>query len=237
MSIPTDRSLPPGQHLRTDFPRFGLGKFAHRFPEDLETIAITLGGDIAREQVLGADLQKLERVNHVADFHCVTTWSVRNVAWSGWRFRDVYEQIIVPSAQPQADAKLVVLRGSDEYCSALPLKDLLADHVLLADRLNDAPLGIAHGAPIRLMAPAHYGYKNCKHLCAIEFWRDSRHYRFPRPYPKLMDHPRGRAAFEERARWLPAPIVRWFYRLLVPSTVRNFKRAMEKHLGKNGRVQ
>jgi DMSO/TMAO reductase YedYZ molybdopterin-dependent catalytic subunit len=88
--------------------------------------------------------------------------------------------------------------------------------VLLADTLGGEPLNVAHGAPLRLVAPAHYGYKNLKHLAAIEYWTDRRHYRFPWPYPNLMDHPRARVALEERARFLPAWLLRPFYRMVMP---------------------
>ena len=39
-----------------------------------------------------------------------------------------------------------------------------------------------------------------------------------------MDHPRGRVAFEERGRWVPPGLLRFFYRLLIPGTIRNFAR-------------
>ena len=217
--------LPPGQQEISHFPRFGLGAFAKRFPAEPHRISVTVGGATATEIVLGEALAELTRRTMTADFHCVTTWTVRGLRWSGWHFRDVFERIIVPRARPEADARLVVFRAADGYCSALPLDDLCADDVLLADRLNEEPLGIEHGAPLRLVAPAHYGYKNCKHLSAIEFHRDARRYRFPRPYPRFMDHPRARVALEERGRWLPAAVLRTVYRLLVPSTIRNFERA------------
>lgn len=223
------RTLPPGQVEAKTFPRFGLGRFARRFPRDPHGLDVVLRGDVATEVALGERLATLPRVELEADFHCVTTWSVRDLRWGGWRFREVYETLVVPLAKPAADATLLVLRGADGYCSSLPLVDALADDVLLADTLDGAPLGLAHGAPLRLVAPAHYGYKNCKHLAAIELWRDARNYRFPRPYPKLMDHPRARVAPEERGRFVPAWLLRPIYRLLVPSTVRAFERALGEH--------
>ena len=233
MSDNLHQPLPPGQIERKDFPRFGLGKFARRFPADVTSIAVTVGGESEREFVLSDQVDGLTRVELTADFHCVTTWSVRDVRWSGWRFRDVYEQVVVAAANPSEAVRLVVLRGGDGYCAALPLADLLSDEVLLADRLNDQPLGIEHGAPLRLVAPAHYGYKNCRPLVASELGRDAEHYRFPRPYPKFMDHPRARVALEERGRWLPAILLRYVYRLLVPATVKTFQRAMAEYRGQH----
>lgn len=229
-------SLPPGQVERARFPRFGLGKFARRFPLDPDTIDVCIAGDVEVETRLGArELGTLTRTAQRSDFHCVTTWSVLQQAWSGWRFADVYERLIVPAARPQADACFVVFRGEDGYCTILLLEDLLRPDVLLADRLDDQPLGFEHGAPLRLVAPAHYGYKNVKHLAAIEFWRDRRAYRFPFPYPALMDHPRARVALEERGRWIPGAILRRLYRLIIPLTVWNFARALAAHRTRTSR--
>ena len=47
----------------------------------------------------------------------------------------------------------------------------------MADHLDGQLLPIEHGAPLRLIAPAHYGYKSVKHLHRIEFWRSDEHYR------------------------------------------------------------
>ena len=46
-----------------------------------------------------------------------------------------------------------------------PHRKLIGSLKLLVDR---APLSVNHGAPVRLVAPAHYGFVNVKHLCAIE---------------------------------------------------------------------
>ena len=221
--------LPPGQRERPDFPRFGLGLFAKRFPRHVGSTALAVRGDVASPCEAVDPFASLPRVSLTSDFHCVTSWSVRAVRWSGVRFADFHREIVVPLVKPAADATLVVFRGQDGYATSLPLADLLSGDVLLADRLDDEPLPVAHGAPLRLVAPAHYGYKNPKHLEAIEYWRDGRNYRFPFPYPSLMDHPRGRVAFEERGRWVPAWLLRSFYRLLIPPTVRAFRRALERH--------
>jgi DMSO/TMAO reductase YedYZ molybdopterin-dependent catalytic subunit len=98
------------------------------------------------------------------------------------------ERIAVPGVRPAGDARLVVFCGQDGYRASMPLEDLLRGDVLLADRLNGLPLTLEHGAPIRLIAPAHYGYKNVKHLSRIEFHRNDRTYR-PAGY-RFMDHPR-----------------------------------------------
>jgi DMSO/TMAO reductase YedYZ molybdopterin-dependent catalytic subunit len=219
-------ALPPGQRERADFPRFGATPFASRFPAQAERIQLRIGGDVREPLTLEQELRHLPRVELLADFHCVTTWSRRSLAWGGVRFADFYRQLVVPLAGPAPEAGFVVLRAQDGYRSSLPLADLLADDVLLADTLDGAPLAIAHGAPLRLVAPAHYGYKNVKHLDCIEFRRSSTGYR---PVgPRFMAHERARVAFEERGQWFPGWLLRWLYRPLIQPTARHFARALEE---------
>jgi DMSO/TMAO reductase YedYZ molybdopterin-dependent catalytic subunit len=218
--------LPPGQREIRDFPRFGLPRFARRFPRTVGALALEVGGDVERTITVSTeDLADLRRVEQVSDFHCVTTWTYRGARWSGFRFADFHERIVAARARPRDDATFVVFRAHDGYATSLPLEDLLAPGVLLADQLDGEPLSIAHGAPLRLVAPAHFGYKNAKHLAAIELRRDGRDYR-PASY-HFMDHPRARVAFEERG-LLPALLLRHAYRLLIGRTIRMYSRALDE---------
>lgn len=218
--------LPPGQREIARFPRFGLGRFASRFPVEGVT-SLRIHGAVARPVELADPLAGLPRTARRCDFHCVTGWSYRGLDWAGVRFAD-FHAAIAGRVEPAAGVTLVVLHGQDGYRTILPLEDLLRDDVMLADRLDGQPLSIAHGSPLRLVAPAHYGYKNVKHLAGIEYRIDRRGYRFPRPYPALMDHPRARVALQERGRLLPAWLLLALYRLLVPPTIRTFRRALDR---------
>jgi DMSO/TMAO reductase YedYZ molybdopterin-dependent catalytic subunit len=224
-----DARLPPGQFDVEAFPRFGLSQFARRFPRETDRIRLAISGDVGDAITVGDELGDLPRVDATYDFHCVTTWSARGLRWSGVRFSDFYERIVAERARPAPGATFVVLTCQDGYAVSLPLEDLLAPSVLLADRLNGAPLTVEHGAPLRLVAPAHYGYKNPKHLCGIAFWRDERHYR-PAAF-RFMDHPRARVALEERGRYFPGWLLRYVYRPLIRPTVARFNRALERRSG------
>jgi DMSO/TMAO reductase YedYZ molybdopterin-dependent catalytic subunit len=222
-------ALPPGQFELDEFPRFGLSRFASRFPRETRQIRLTLMGDDFEAFTVSSALRDLPRIHQTSDFHCVTTWTRRAQRWSGFRFSDFFERVVVPRARPQPEATFVVRRCQDGYATSLPLADLLADSVLLADTLNDEPLTIAHGAPVRLVAPAHYGYKNAKHVSGIEFWRDGRQ-RYRSAALRFMIHPRARVALEERGRGVPGWILRYLYRPLVGPTARQFRRALDAHV-------
>ena len=233
MTDPT--ALPPGQYELDEFPRFGLGQFANRFPTDTGRVCLNITGDVGESVAVSHELCHLPRADQTSDFHCVTTWTRRSLRWSGFRFADFYRQIVVPRARPDQDTPFVIIRCQDGYAPSLPLADLLGGTVLLADSLNGEPLSIEHGAPLRLVAPAHYGYKNAKHVCGVEFWRDDRRYR-PAAF-RFMDHPRARVALEERGRGVPGWLLRYLYRPLVRPTIRRFRRALDQHLGLAPRIK
>ncbi len=217
---------PPGQRYRNDFPRFGLPRYANRFPTETEALRLAITGDVESSTTLEEiEVRALPYIEQVSDFHCVTTWTHRDAMWGGYRFADLYRELVIPRARPDSDIELVVLRCQDGYRTSLPLADLMAPDVLLADSLAGERLSIAHGAPLRLVTPAHYAYKSPKHLKGIEFWRDERNYRSPGL--KFMDHPRARVAFEERGRVAPGWLYRLLYRPLIGPTIRRFRRALD----------
>lgn len=218
-------SWPAGQRERNDFPRFGLLQFARRFPSETTKREIRIVGDVANELTIADVLDGLPWVEQCSDFHCVTTWSRRGLRWGGVRFADFYHSTIAPKARPQAGATTFILRGQDGARTTMLLEDLLAPDVLLATMLDGEPLSVAHGAPLRLVAPAHYGYKSVKHLSRIEIRADESRFR-PAAF-RFMDHPRARVAFEERGRGLPGWLLRWVYRPLVAPTVGYLARAMK----------
>lgn len=223
-------TLPPGQIERDTFPRFGLSQYANRFPSVTDKIRLHISGDLAHEFDLEFELTTLPVVTQVSDFHCVTTWSKTSLKWSGYRFKDVYEQLILPKSNQKESISFVVVKGQDGYKTSLRLEDLLEPDTLLAISLDGKPLDIAHGAPIRLVTPKHYGYKNLKHIDRLEFYTSPQ--KVKQGFLSFMDHPRARVAFEERAVGGPGWLFRFLYRPLINSTVKQFERALQNHKSK-----
>lgn len=218
-------ALPKGQFDIGKMPRFGLPQFANRFPSQTDKTQLHISGDVERELTLGEELASLQRTEIVADFHCVTTWSSLGLRWQGVMFKHVFEQIIRPMAKPDVKATFVILKAQDGARTSLPLSDLLQDNVILADRLNGQPLTQAHGAPLRLIVPDHYGYKNIKYVDRIAFHLQNPGYR-PSGF-RFMEHPRARVAYEERGTFFPGWLLRYAYKPLISQTVRLFAKAAE----------
>ena len=221
---PMTKPLPPGQLETPDFPRFGLTQFARRFPKQTARPEIEIAGDVERELHVADALSGLPRVEQLSDFHCVTTWSRRSLRWGGVRFVDFFEKVLVPEASPRPQATLVALRGQDGARTGMLLADLISPDVLLADTLDGKPLTVEHGAPLRLIAPAHYAYKSVKHLSRIEFRQEALGYHGSAF--RFMDHPRARVALEERGRGAPGWLLRYLYRPLVPRIIALFAKTM-----------
>jgi len=216
-----DISLPPGQGISTAMPRFGM-RPGLPVPAIPDHPGLTIAGEVAEKMTIDlAALSEVERVEVTADFHCVTTWSVLGLQWSGWRLRDVWDQLVVPTARPVDGASHVRAISADRYSAALPLEDAMADEVVIADMLAGRPLTPLHGAPFRLVAPAHYAYKSVKHLAALTV-----HSAPPKASGGSMQHPRGRVLHEERHGRVPGRLLRWPYRLLVVPTALRAQRAM-----------
>jgi len=219
--------LPIGQYNLGYMPRFGLPQFAKRFPKQTSKATLYIGGDVEVPKSITDELKKLPHVEQASDFHCVTSWSCQNVIWEGIRFCDIYEQLVVPLIKPSLSANTVVFHGQDSYRARMQLEDLLASDVLLADRMNGDRISIENGAPHRLIAPAHYGFKSVKHLEKLEFHQFGMGYTPPKL--RFLEHPRARVQYGERGTGMPGWFLRYFYRTLIPSTARKFEAALEQH--------
>jgi DMSO/TMAO reductase YedYZ molybdopterin-dependent catalytic subunit len=128
---------------------------------DPATWRLAVGGQVGTPLDLSYDeLRALPRVEQVSTFHCVTGWSVDNVHWAGVRIEDV-----LAKAQPHRSAHAIEFVSAEvPYTDYLTLAQAKLHDVLLAYEMDGRPLAREHGAPLRLVIPDMYGYKNVKWL-------------------------------------------------------------------------
>ncbi len=110
------------------------------------------------------ELRSLPRVEQVSTFHCVTGWIVKGVRWGGVRFHDL---LAGARPMPQAHA-LHFVSAEKPYDDYLTLQQVALSQVMLAYEMNGKPLAREHGAPVRVVIPEMYGYKNVKWVERIE---------------------------------------------------------------------
>lgn len=162
-----------------------------------------------------------EFVEHTHDFHCVTTWTYRDVIWGGFALRDVLVDdcgLDIADLPPFAKAA-----AGDGRHAVFRSDDLLEPSVLVATQLQGEPLPRRHGAPLRLITPNQYGYKNVKHLTRIEFAATQPESSFGKK-----EHLRARVALEERHPTLPNWALRVPYRLTVVPTALAAEKGLRK---------
>jgi DMSO/TMAO reductase YedYZ molybdopterin-dependent catalytic subunit len=131
---------------------------------DPATWTMKVGGLVEKPTALTyAHLRALPRVEQISTFHCVTGWTVPNVHWAGVRLTDVFDLV---RPLPEAGA-LQFVSAEDPYVDYLSMQQALLPDVLLAYEMDGKPLPREHGAPLRLVIPDMYGYKNVKWLAGI----------------------------------------------------------------------
>ena len=132
---------------------------------DPATWKLEVGGLVEKPMTLTYDeLRALPRTSQIRTFHCVTGWSVSNVHWTGVRLSDLLERV-----SPQFSAHGVQFTSAEvPYVDSLSLDQAKLHDVMLAYEMNGKALPREHGAPVRLVTPEMYGYKNVKWVSRID---------------------------------------------------------------------
>jgi DMSO/TMAO reductase YedYZ molybdopterin-dependent catalytic subunit len=128
------------------------------------TWRLKIGGHVENPQELTyADLRALPQASQTSDFHCVTGWSVNGVRWRGVRFKD-----LLAAAQPKPGASTLQFVSAEvPYVDYLTLDQAMLPDAMLAWQMDGKPLLQEHGAPVRVVIPEMYGYKNVKWVAEI----------------------------------------------------------------------
>ena len=111
-----------------------------------------------------ADLAKLPQVSHTFLLQCGAAEPHGVVKWTGVRFNDFADMLgLVPGAH------YCRLIATDRDYVDEDLATLRHPQVMLAWMMNDQPLPMAHGAPLRLVVPFRYGNRSIKAITDIIF--------------------------------------------------------------------
>ncbi|MGQ0657967.1 MAG: molybdopterin-binding protein [Chromatiales bacterium] len=116
-----------------------------------------------------SELRQLPSRTQITRHDCVEGWSVIG-KWKGAKLSALLEQVRL---LPQA--RYVVFHCADpmdesgkEYYESIDLDDAYHAQTILAYELNDQPLPMQNGAPLRLRVERQLGYKHAKYVMQIE---------------------------------------------------------------------
>ena len=175
------------------------------------------------------DLFKFEHEERLYHFRCVERWAM-NVPWSGFPLAK-----LIARAEPKSEAKFVRFTTVNRpaqmpgikassyydwpYREALRLDEAMNPLAMVVTGVYGKPLPIQHGAPLRIIVPWKYGYKNPKSVVKIEFlkrqpktfWMTQPHeYGFLSNVNPNIPHPRWSQKrsywLHDRDRWFPTEI-------------------------------
>lgn len=156
---------------------------------------LQVDGLVARPaQFTLARLRAMPGRTQITRHDCVEGWSAIG-KWSGVPLRTILDAV-----QPDGSAKFVVFHCADPmdsdgrnlYYESIDMEDAYHPQTILAHTLNDQPLPVPNGAPLRLRVERQLGYKHAKYLMRIElaasladirggrggYWEDSNGYQW-----------------------------------------------------------
>ncbi len=165
-----------------NFYEFGTDKSIWRDAQKLEVRpwTIKVSGMVEQPFEIGIDdlLAKVQLEERVYRHRCVETWSMI-VPWSGFPMRSLVEL-----CKPTSGAKYVVMKTLSKpsvmreqrdmlypwpYTEGLAMDEAMNDLTFIATGLYGKPIHKQNGAPLRLVAPWKYGFKNVKSIVSVEF--------------------------------------------------------------------
>jgi DMSO/TMAO reductase YedYZ molybdopterin-dependent catalytic subunit len=115
------------------------------------------------------ELKSMPARTQITRHDCVEGWSAIG-KWKGVPLEEVLDRV-----RPRPEAKYVVFHCMDtdgngkHYYESIDLIDATHPQTILAYELNDRPLPVDNGAPLRLRVENQLGYKHAKYIRAIEF--------------------------------------------------------------------
>jgi DMSO/TMAO reductase YedYZ molybdopterin-dependent catalytic subunit len=130
---------------------------------------LRVDGLVARKLSLSlSQLRALPHREQITRHDCVEGWSAIG------KWRGIPLKTLLDGAGLRSGARYIVFHcadgmgGGQSYYESIDLIDAFHPQTILAFALNDRPLSVANGAPLRLRVERQLGYKQAKYLMRIE---------------------------------------------------------------------
>ena len=164
--------------------------YARHIATEFRDWTLVIDGLVARPQIIPINqLRAMPARTQITRHDCVEGWSAI-AKWTG-----VPVKLLLDGAGLKPEARFIVFHCADAndgtpYYESFDLIDAFHPQTILAWHLNDGPLPVQNGAPLRLRVERQLGYKHAKYVNRIEavadlkniyggkggFWEDSAGY-------------------------------------------------------------
>jgi DMSO/TMAO reductase YedYZ molybdopterin-dependent catalytic subunit len=153
---------------------------------------LVINGMVRRPAALSlAQIKAMPTRTQITRHDCVEGWSAIG-KWTGLPLKLALDAVgVLPSA------RYIVFHCADDfdgdpYYESIDLIDAFHPQTILAWAMNDQPLSVGHGAPLRLRVERQLGYKQAKYVMRVEavdslqrigagkggYWEDSADYQW-----------------------------------------------------------
>jgi DMSO/TMAO reductase YedYZ molybdopterin-dependent catalytic subunit len=156
--------LPPGQRLQRGWPVTHYGPVPRFRPERWEFQVFGATADGGKTCWSHEEFAALPYATVVADFHCVTKFSMLDMEWGG-----IATQTVVKLAPPAAEVSHVMVWAEYGFSANLRIEDFLDDTSIFATHKGGEALTAEHGFPVRLVVPRLYAWKGPKWVRGVEY--------------------------------------------------------------------
>ena len=143
--------------------------YARHVAEKFANWRVTIDGLVARPQGFSlAQMMAGPKRSQITRHDCVEGWSAIG-KWTGTPLK-----LLLDAAGLRSQARYLVFHCADRmgsgdmYYESIDLIDAFHPQTILAWALNDAPLIVGNGAPVRLRVERQLGYKQAKYVERIE---------------------------------------------------------------------
>jgi DMSO/TMAO reductase YedYZ molybdopterin-dependent catalytic subunit len=144
-------------------------RYARMVGDGFASYRLVVDGEVEKRSAFTLpELRALASLAQITRYDCVEGWSAIG-KWSG-----VPLGKLLALVRPTSRARYVVFRCMDRspegvpYYESLDLSQAAHPQTVLALYLNDRPLDVDHGAPVRLRIPTQLGYKSAKWIERIQ---------------------------------------------------------------------
>ncbi len=162
--VPAER-MPPGQYIPRGWPALHYGPVPRFTPATWDFRVFGVGQDELRWTY--DELSALPMSDLVADFHCVTKFTILDNLWRGLAC-----STLLTLAPPPPSVSHVMVWAEYGYSANLSLADFAAG--MFVTHRNGAPLSPEHGFPLRLVVPHLYAWKGPKWARGVEYLTEDR---------------------------------------------------------------
>ncbi|WP_202638330.1 molybdopterin-dependent oxidoreductase [Bailinhaonella thermotolerans] len=164
-----ENRLPPGQYVPRGRPVIHYGRVP-RFREETWDLRITGATASGKEhRFTWPEFRELPAKTVLADFHCVTKFSIMGNLWTG-----IHPSTIMRIAPPAPGVRHVLIYAEYGYSANLRMSDFEAEDTLFALELDEKPLSLERGHPVRLVVPHLYAWKSVKWVRGVEYLTEDR---------------------------------------------------------------